>query len=124
MAITFSHVDLFVEDAGKAVEFYVSLGFEKVRSFEIPQFLRGEFVSKDNKLIGLLQNLTGEVLPAQVSVVNHLVFRIEDLAQDGEELKRNGVEFIGEPLDAGHGLIQFAKGLNGEIMEFFQPHRA
>jgi catechol 2,3-dioxygenase-like lactoylglutathione lyase family enzyme len=121
MAITFSHVDLFVPDAEKAVLFYQSLGFEKVRSFEIPSFLRGEFVMKDGKMIGLLENLTGEKFPAQVSVVNHLVFRIDDLQTDGKELKRNGVEFIGEPVDAGHGLIQFAKGLNGEIMEFFQP---
>ena len=123
MAITYSHVDLFVANAEEALQFYLALGFEKVRSFEIPNNLRGEFVMKDGNMLGLLQNLTDKKLPIQVSVVNHLVFRIDDLETEGEGLKQNGVEFLGKPMDAGHGLIQFAKGKNGEIMEFFQPHK-
>jgi len=95
----------------ESVEFYKNLGLN-------PKFhLKGKWAEfeKDGVLIGLAP--TEQDLPERRTGV---VMEVEDLKNKYEETKAS-FEFLGEPVEAIHGIMISIKDPGGNIFDLYQP---
>lgn len=116
---TFDHVHLNSADLGKAVEFYEQVfGGKKLADLQIGErrlslvgFGSTTLIINDAKPKGV----------ATGSSIDHIGFRMDDLAQAAQELKAKGVEFTMEPTEIRQGLkIAFVKGPDDVLIELLE----
>lgn len=102
---------LMQNDLEKAVEFYKTLGFSL--KFHIKEKW-AEFTIDQVKL-----GLCPTEHPA-FERHSGIVLEVDDLNEIKEELKKNGIEFLAEPLEAVHGVMASIKDPGGNIMDIYQ----
>lgn len=116
---TFDHVHLNSADRAKAVEFYEQVfGGKKLADLEIGDrklslmgFGSTTFIINDAKPKGV----------ATGTSIDHIGFRMDDLAQAAQELKDKGIEFTMEPTEVRKGLkIAFVKGPDDVLIELLE----
>lgn len=119
---TFDHVHLNSADRAKAVEFYDQVfGGKKIGDLEIGDrklslvgFGSTTFIINDAKPKGA----------ANGTSIDHIGFRMDNLAQAAQELKAKGVEFTMEPTEVRKGLkIAFVKGPDDVLIELLETRR-
>lgn len=103
---------LMAHDLSKCVEFYKNLGFEL------------KFHLKDRWAEFVVENVKIGICPTTHEPFDRstgIVFDVEDLYSKYEELKAQGVEFMGEPKVAVHGIMVGFKDPSGNISDMYQP---
>ncbi len=103
---------LMQPDLDKGVEFYQKMGLKLV--FQI-KGKWAEFLLGDVK-IGLAP--ISEDLPLHRT---GFVWQVKDLKATYEQLKKDGVEFVREPIEALHGFMASFKDPGNSIIDLYQP---
>lgn len=95
----------------EAVEFYKKLGM--TLQFHMKQKW-AEFQIGDVK-IGLC--------PAEVTGDRHtgIVLEVDDLSATAEQLKKENIAFVKEPVEAVHGIMASIKDPGGNMIDLYQP---
>jgi predicted enzyme related to lactoylglutathione lyase len=102
---------LMQNDLEKAVEFYKKLGF--VLKFHIKEKW-AEFAIDQIKL-----GLCPTEHPAFERHTG-IVLEVNDLSKIKEDLKKNDIQFLAEPLEAVHGVMASIKDPSGNVIDIYQ----
>jgi predicted enzyme related to lactoylglutathione lyase len=103
---------LMAHDLDKVVEFYKNVGFDL------------KFHLKDRWAEFAVGNIKIGVCPTEHEPFDRstgIVFEVADLAKAFADLKAKGVEFMGEPKEAVHGIMVGFKDPSGNISDLYQP---
>lgn len=103
---------LMAHDLGKAVEFYKQVGFEL------------KFHLKDRWAEFVVGNIKIGICPTEHEPFDRstgIVFEVENLQETYDKLKAAGVELMGEPKEAVHGIMVGFKDPSGNISDLYQP---
>ena len=115
---TISRFGLFVESLEKAKTFYQKLGFNIVKELNVPT-MSLVFVQLNDQILELIEKK--EDLPFHKDgVLNHMTFDVADIEAAVEEITQAGAVFFMPPTKLGDGVVAFASGPSGEVIELFQ----
>lgn len=113
------HIGIAVKDLQQAIEFYENVLGLKVKGIEeVPeQKVRVAFLPVGESKVELLESMTPDGPVARFiekngEGVQHIAFRVENLAEKLEELKARGVRLIDETP---------RKGAGGALIAFIHP---
>lgn len=118
------HIGIQVRDLDRSIKFYTEvLGLPLRRRVRLNESLEVAFLSVGESEIELICKAT-EYTFAREGIVNHLTFRVDDVASVLDHLRRHGVELIHQQPLFIKGLgarIAFFWGPDGEKLELFAP---
>lgn len=123
------HVAIVITNMDQSIQYYTTMfGFEvRVRGSNERRemaFLRHvDFPDFEIELIRDLQSITTY---AEVGIVNHLAFTVENIEEAMAYYKEKGVEFLSDsPNEAIDGAkVIFFKGPDQELLQLVQPIKA
>jgi catechol 2,3-dioxygenase-like lactoylglutathione lyase family enzyme len=116
------HIGIKSVDIEKSISFYTNiLGFNLIRRIK-PGEVELVFLRLGETVIELVEIKDGQTF--NDGVVNHIAFRVNDIFQAVEWLRKNQVELINdEPKPMGNGQYNFFfRGPSGEKLELFQDN--
>jgi lactoylglutathione lyase len=118
------HVGIQVRDLDRSIKFYTEvLGLSLRKRVRLNETTELAFLPLGESEIELICKST-EYNFAKEGIVNHLTFRVDDIAGMLERLRKHGVELIHEqplPLEKLGVTIAFFWGPDGEKLELFKP---
>ncbi len=102
---------LMEHDLPKAIEFYQKLGLKLI------------FHLKDKWAEMRLGDVKIGLCPTSKPQEGHtgIVFEVDDMHAAFDALKKDGVEFLNEPVEATHGIMVSLKDPHGNIIDLYQP---
>jgi len=116
------HIGIQVRDLDRSIKFYTEvLGLTLRRRVRLNQTTELAFMLVGDSELELVCKST-EYTYAKEGIVNHLAFRVEDVAAVLERLRAHGVELIHQQpvvLDKLGSRIAFFWGPDGEKLELF-----
>jgi lactoylglutathione lyase len=118
------HVGIQVRDLDRSIRFYTEvLGLKLRRRVRLNETTELAFLPLGESEIELICKST-EYTFAKEGIVNHLTFRVDDVAGTLEHLRKHGVELIHQQplvLETLGSRIAFFWGPDGEKMELLAP---
>jgi len=118
------HVGIQVRDLDRSIKFYTEvLGLTLRKRVRLNETTELAFLPLGESEIELICK-SGEFTFAREGIVNHLTFRVDDVAGTLDHLRKHKVELIHEQplfLEKLGTRIAFFWGPDGEKMELFQP---
>lgn len=117
------HVGIQVRDLDRSIKFYTEvLGLTLRKRVRLNETIELAFLPLGESEIELICRST-EYTFAREGIVNHLTFRVDDVASTLDHLRKHGVELIHQQplaLDALGSRIAFFWGPDGEKLELFE----
>ena len=118
------HVGIQVRDLDRSIKFYTEvLGLTLRRRVRLNETTELAFLPLGESEIELICK-SAEYTFAKEGIVNHLTFRVDNLAAMLERLRQHGVELVHQqphPLPTVGVRIAFFWGPDGEKLELLQP---
>lgn len=119
------HVGVAVHSIDRALEFYKLLGFDKFTVKEVPnEKVRVCLIELQNTKLELIEPTSSDspvskFLKKRGEGLHQICFRVSNLKESVEMLKKNEVNFVGEPVDGANGRVTFIhpKSANGVLVE-------
>lgn len=116
--MNFEHIGIKVLDLEKSKKFYTEvLGCKIMHVYESPTSTL-VFLDAHGVAIELIYSQKNKA--RQIGPVEHLAFKVANLAEKIAELKKLGIELDTEPLNIGDAKIAFFRGPNNERIEFME----